>query len=215
MLELCSQLCPTPEERDKLLTFDGEEVEKLRAIEKEILPFANVARLAARLRVLKIRLRIAEDAGDLIQRVRRVKQALQQPRESAVLRLVLMYVLAIGNYINHGLKGKEIEDGVLGFRVESLPKLKDFRATAVRGVSLVHVLIAHLGHPKLQDDKLFEVSALTKVRAPRMHLNTSKARGKCVRHVLAAKPLCKLLFASDNNCSVHLLRKVCGDVSTL
>ena len=107
MLELCSQLCPSPEERDKLLTFDGEEVEKLRAIEKEILPFANVARLAARLRVLKIRLRIAEDAGDLIQRVRRVKQALQQPRESAVLRLVLMYVLAIGNYINHGdsLKG--------------------------------------------------------------------------------------------------------------
>ena len=41
-----------------------------------------------------------------------------------MLRLVLMYVLAIGNYINHGLKGKEIEDGVLGFRVESLPKLK-------------------------------------------------------------------------------------------
>mgnify|MGYP004261008717 CR=1 FL=1 len=59
-------------------------------------------------------------------------------------------------------EGERLEDGVLGFRVESLPKLKDFRATAVRGVSLVHVLIAHLGHPKLQDDKLFEVSALTK-----------------------------------------------------
>ena len=53
LLELCTQLCPSPEERDKLLTFDGEEAAKLREIEKTILPFANVTEaLGAERRVL-------------------------------------------------------------------------------------------------------------------------------------------------------------------
>jgi hypothetical protein len=74
--------------------------------------------------------------------------------ESNALRELLTSVLVSVNYINHGWQPIRPlkEYAVMAFRVESLLRLKDFRSSAAQGVSLMHFLLAHLGHPALVDN---------------------------------------------------------------
>merc|ERR1719387_2272035 len=62
-------------------------------------------------------------------------------------------VLRLVNFVNHGLaKGPPTKDtGVMAFKVDAVVRLKDFRSTSAQGVSLLHVLLAHLGHPALHE----------------------------------------------------------------
>merc|ERR1719313_3221472 len=141
LLELVNQVVPT-----------AEEVAKLRQIEKQVRPLAHVSRLTTRLRILKLRLCYESDVADLVSRLEAQRAAIEQPVESEALKDVMLMVLRLVNFVNHGLaKGPPTKDtGVMAFKVDSVVRLKDFRSTAAQGVSLLHVLVAHFGHPALE-----------------------------------------------------------------
>jgi hypothetical protein len=153
LLELISQVVPTADERDKLISLPAEKVAKLRQIEKQVRPLAHVSRLTTRLRILKLRLCYEDDVGDLVSRLGAQRAAINQPLESEALKEVMLMVLRLVNFVNHGLaKGPPTKDtGVMAFKVDAVVRLKDFRSTSAQGVSLLHVLLAHLGHPALHE----------------------------------------------------------------
>merc|ERR1719437_145029 len=84
--------------------------------------------------------------GDILTRIRTVKDACGQVRGSGALKKVMSSVLRIGNYLNHGVDapdaGGDVE--VRGFTVESLLKLRDFRAAQGGEVSALHCVVLHL-----------------------------------------------------------------------
>jgi hypothetical protein len=153
LLELVGQVVPTPDERDKLVSLPMEKIVKLRTIEKQVRPLAHVPRLQSRLRVLSLRLSFEANCTDLASRIRKLRIGLTQPLESKALKEVLTTVLMVCNYINHGWQPSRPQKdyAAMAFKVESLLRLKDFRSSAAQGVSLMHFVLAHLGHPVLRE----------------------------------------------------------------
>lgn len=80
-------------------------------------------------------------------RIRTLQEACNQVRSSHALRRILGTVLRIGNFLNHGIDAPDAAGvEVRGFTMESLLKLRDFRAgqAGESSVTALHCIALHL-----------------------------------------------------------------------
>merc|ERR1719359_2173205 len=84
--------------------------------------------------------------SSLLARIRLLRSACDQVRSSPSLRLVLEMAIKVGNYLNHGVEapneGHRVE--VRGIAIDSLLKLREFRATQGGEASALHCIAMHL-----------------------------------------------------------------------
>mmetsp|Transcript_30434 Transcript_30434/g.56294 ORF Transcript_30434/g.56294 Transcript_30434/m.56294 type:complete len:709 (+) Transcript_30434:96-2222(+) len=137
---------------DPLVSYDGP-VGNLRDVEKQLLPLAKLSRLKARLRTMLFSKNMASLRDSLLARIRTLRNACEQVRTSDALKHVFRTVLRVGNYLNHGVDAPDVGGGVevKGFAVESLLKLRDFRAAQGGEFSALHVVALHLLQAGLLD----------------------------------------------------------------
>jgi len=144
-------LVPTLLECSDLVNYDGP-VDSLRDIERQLLPLARLPRLKARLRTMVFSKNMPNLNTSLLARIRLLRNACEQVRNSSALRHIMCAGLRVGNYLNHGIEFVELGGGheVRGFSVESLLKFRDFRAAQGGEASALHCMVAHL-HPNHPD----------------------------------------------------------------
>eukprot|EP00448_Togula_jolla_P019599 CAMPEP_0170571206 /NCGR_PEP_ID=MMETSP0224-20130122/1540_1 /TAXON_ID=285029 /ORGANISM="Togula jolla, Strain CCCM 725" /LENGTH=703 /DNA_ID=CAMNT_0010893575 /DNA_START=30 /DNA_END=2139 /DNA_ORIENTATION=- len=139
---LYENLLPHLQESTELLEYAGPP-EALRDVERQLLPLARLPRLKARLRTFLFSKVMPGQHSGLLERIRIWRSACSEVRDSKALRRVLGTVLRVGNFLNHGIDAPVAGGGeVRGFAVESLLRLRDFRAA--QGESALHCVVLHL-----------------------------------------------------------------------
>jgi hypothetical protein len=143
-------LVPLLLEDPRLVEYDGP-TETLRDVERQLLPLARLPRLKARLRSMIFSKRMPTQHADLLKRIKLLRNACEQVRNSSALRRIMLTGLRVGNYLNHGIESGGGHDEVRGFAIESLLKFRDFRATQGGEASALHYIAWHLlrDHPDL------------------------------------------------------------------
>lgn len=144
MLEhIYDNLLPLLLESTDLLKYSGP-AEVLRDVERQLLPLARLPRLKARVRTMLFSKSLSITHGSLLSQVRALQGACNEVRCSASFRRVLETVLRVGNYLNHGVDTPDDGGEVRGFAIESLLRLRDFRAAQGGDVSALHCVVLHL-----------------------------------------------------------------------
>eukprot|EP00931_Biecheleriopsis_adriatica_P045875 TRINITY_DN26291_c0_g1_i1.p1 TRINITY_DN26291_c0_g1~~TRINITY_DN26291_c0_g1_i1.p1 ORF type:complete len:799 (-),score=200.61 TRINITY_DN26291_c0_g1_i1:39-2435(-) len=148
-------------------SYDGPP-EALRDIERQLLPLVKLPRLKARLQSLLFGKTMPAVHAGLLARIRGLRDACSQVRDSTSLRRILGTVLRIGNYLNHGVDAPDAGGvEVRGFTMESLLRLRDFRASqgGESSVSALHCVALHLlpSDPKLPAKLREELRAVLEV----------------------------------------------------
>lgn len=135
------------ESSDAFKAYEGPP-EALRDVERQLLPLMKLPRLKARLQSLLFGTSLPRLHSGLMARVNHLKEACKQVRDSASLRRLLGTVLRVGNFLNHGVDAPDAGGGVevRGFAMESLLRLRDFRASqgCESAVSALHCIVLHL-----------------------------------------------------------------------
>jgi hypothetical protein len=126
-------------------------LEALRDVERSLMPLARLPRLKARLQSLRFGKTMPTVHAGLLARINALREACGQVRDSGALRRVLGTVLRVGNYLNHGVDAPDAGGGAeaRGFTLESLLRLRDFRASSFLGggegtASALHCVALHL-----------------------------------------------------------------------
>jgi len=140
-----NNLLPPLLESSELLRYSGPP-EALRDIERQLLPLVRLPRLKARLQTMLFSKSLPGLHASLSKRIQELRDACLQVRTSTALRRVFETVLRVGTYLNHGIDALDAGGGVevRGFTVESLLKLRDFRAAQGSEVSALHCVVIHL-----------------------------------------------------------------------
>lgn len=103
--------------------------QKLRDIERILLPLAMLTRLAPRLRLLVLSKTLGERLGDVVLRMSNLQAACEAVRSSSVLRDLLAIVLRVFNYVNFGSGTKDESQSCLRtVDVQSLIRLQETKA---------------------------------------------------------------------------------------
>lgn len=137
-MEHVLEAIPTPEEAAQLREHTTpEKCQRLRDVEQMVLPFVDLKRAAARVRLISCA-RCAQDSfNSTSEQLATIRGACDAIRRSDMLREVLLLALEMGNYINHGDSSK----GARGITIGSLLQLRDFK---VGRMSSLHFLCAQL-----------------------------------------------------------------------
>lgn len=143
--------------------------EELRDVERQLLPLAKLPRLKARIQSLLFSKSLPTLHSSLLARIQMMRDACKQVKESVALRRILGTVLRVGNYLNHGVDAPDAGGGVevRGFALESLLRLRDFKASipGEAAVSALHCVALHLlpGDPQLPARLRAEISGVLQV----------------------------------------------------
>lgn len=143
-------LVPSLLECPDLVNYDGP-TENLRDVERQLLPLARLPRLKARLRTMLFCKKMPVQQASLLERIRVLRSACEQVRNSSALRRIMCAGLRVGNFLNHGIENAGEGAEVRGFAMESLLKFRDFRAAHGGEASALHCIVVHLcpHHPEL------------------------------------------------------------------
>ncbi|CAE7706269.1 FH6, partial [Symbiodinium necroappetens] len=139
-------LPPLLESAEMFASYDGP-LQSLRDVERQLLPLARIPRLKARVKCLLFGKTMPGVRAGLEARIRTLQEACNQVRSSHALRRILGTVLRIGNFLNHGIDAPDAAGvEVRGFTMESLLKLRDFRAgqAGESSVTALHCIALHL-----------------------------------------------------------------------
>jgi len=139
-------LPPLLESAEMFASYDGP-LQSLRDVERQLLPLARIPRLKARVKCLLFGKTMPGVRAGLQARIRTLQEACNQVRSSHALRRILGTVLRIGNFLNHGIDAPDAAGiEVRGFTMESLLKLRDFRAgqAGESSVTALHCIALHL-----------------------------------------------------------------------
>ncbi|CAJ1357223.1 unnamed protein product [Effrenium voratum] len=138
-------LLPPLLESAELFTSYSGPTDSLRDVERQLLPLAQLPRLKARLQSLLFAKTLPTTQADLLAQIRTLEEACQQVRDSSSLRRILGTVLRVGNFLNHGVDAPDAAGvEVRGFTMESLLRLRDFRAGGESAVTALHCVALHL-----------------------------------------------------------------------
>jgi hypothetical protein len=156
-------LLPSLLECSELMSFDGP-AETLRDVERQLLPLARLPRLKARLRTMLFGKNLPSLHSSILARIRLLQNACDQVRSSLALRRILEMALRVGNYLNDGVECLDAGDssGVRGITMDSLLKLREFRAPHGGEASALHCIVLHLipHHPDLLQQLRQELQTL-------------------------------------------------------
>ncbi|KAK8943415.1 Formin-like protein 20 [Platanthera guangdongensis] len=128
------KFCPTKEEMELLKGYTGEK-EKLGKCEQFFLELMKVPRVESKLRVFSFKIQFRQQIADLRKSLNTIDLASEQIRGSDKLKEIMKRILYLGNMLNQGTA----RGSAIGFRLDSLSKLTDTRATNNK-ITLMHYL---------------------------------------------------------------------------
>jgi hypothetical protein len=157
-LERLREVLPTAQEVQPLLAFKGDQAE-LRDIEQQVLRLVTIERVGPRLHCLALKKGLLERRQRLWEDITCIRSACAELMESPLLRDVLLAVLRMFNFINHGNESLEI-GSARGFDITTASKIGDFRAagessdaeTSLEKFTGLHFVVA-----QVRDKKTFPV----------------------------------------------------------
>ncbi|GAB5365716.1 hypothetical protein AAMO2058_001081800 [Amorphochlora amoebiformis] len=115
---------PETEEIDMVTSFEGE-ISTLGQVEQFFRTIAEVGNIQFRIDSFLFKTRFQSNIDELQQTVDTIKAADRALRNSKSFQLVLEYILAFGNYLNHSNK----KGGAYGIALSSLDKLKGMKTS--------------------------------------------------------------------------------------
>lgn len=128
------KFCPTKEEMELLKNYTGKR-ENLGKCEQFFLELMKVPRVEAKLRVFCFKIQFNAQTADIRKSLYAVDAACEEIRNSNKLKEIMKKILYLGNTLNQGTA----RGAAVGFRLDSLLKLTDTRATNNR-MTLMHYL---------------------------------------------------------------------------
>ncbi|KAJ0585766.1 putative tensin phosphatase, C2 domain, formin, FH2 domain, protein-tyrosine phosphatase [Helianthus annuus] len=156
------KFCPTKEEMDQLKNFKGD-IEKLGKCEHFFLELMKVPRMETKLNIFLFKIQFNSQLADFKKSLNLVHSACDEVRKSVKLKEVMKRILYLGNTLNQGTA----RGSAVGFKLDSLLKLTDTRASNSR-MTLMHYLCKLLAtkSPTLLDfpDDLVSLEAATKIQ---------------------------------------------------
>ncbi|OAY74248.1 Formin-like protein 5 [Ananas comosus] len=156
------KFCPTKEEMELLKNYTGDK-ENLGKCEQFFLELMKVPRVESKLRVFSFKIQFRSQVADLRKSLNIVDSACEEIRNSVKLKEIMKKILLLGNTLNQGTA----RGAAVGFRLDSLPKLSDTRATNNK-MTLMHYLCKVLAakSPYLMDfhEDLTSLEAASKIQ---------------------------------------------------
>ncbi|THU59337.1 hypothetical protein C4D60_Mb07t01090 [Musa balbisiana] len=162
------KFCPTKEEMELLKGYTGDK-EKLGKCEQVKYPAAyflelmKVPRVESKLRVFSFKIQFVSQVSDLRKSLNTIDSACEQIRNSIKLKEIMKKILFLGNTLNQGTA----RGSAIGFRLDSILKLTDTRATNNK-MTLMHYLckVLALRSPHLLDfyEDLTSLEAASKIQ---------------------------------------------------
>ncbi|XP_020703895.2 formin-like protein 5 isoform X1 [Dendrobium catenatum] len=128
------KFCPTEEDVELLKNYTGDK-ESLGKCEQFFLELMKVPRVEAKLKVFCFKLQFNNQRADIRKSLYTVDSACEEIRNSNKLKEIMKKILSLGNTLNRGTA----RGAAVGFRLDSLLKLTDTRATNNK-TTLMHYL---------------------------------------------------------------------------
>nr|XP_016489524.1 PREDICTED: formin-like protein 20 isoform X2 [Nicotiana tabacum] len=156
------KFCPTKDEMDLLKGYTGDK-ELLGKCEQFFLELMKVPRVESKLRVFLFKIQFNSQVSDFKKSLDTVNSASEEARNSLKLKEIMKKILYLGNTLNQGTA----RGSAVGFKLDSLSKLTDTRATNNR-MTLMHYLCKVLASksPTFLDfhEDLASVEAASKIQ---------------------------------------------------
>lgn len=157
------KFCPTKEEMDLLKNYTGDK-EKLGKCEQFFLELMKVPRVESKLRVFLFKIQFNTQVTDFKKSLNTVNSACEEVRFSEKLKEIMKLILDLGNLLNSGTA----RGSAVGFKLDSLLKLTDTRASTNSRMTLMHYLCKFLMDklPTLLDfhEDLVSLETATKIQ---------------------------------------------------
>ncbi|CAA6657444.1 unnamed protein product [Spirodela intermedia] len=128
------KFCPTKEEMELLKGYNGDK-EILGKCEQFFLELMKVPRVESKLRVFSFKIQFGSQISDFRMSLNTINSACEEVRNSIKLKEIMKKILFLGNTLNQGTA----RGAAIGFRLDSLLKLTDTRATNNK-MTLMHYL---------------------------------------------------------------------------
>ncbi|OVA13407.1 Tensin phosphatase [Macleaya cordata] len=128
------KFCPTKEEMELLKNYNGNK-ENLGKCEQFFLELMKVPRVESKLRVFFFKIQFGSQISDFRRSLNTVNSACEEVRNSIKLKEIMKKILYLGNTLNQGTA----RGSAIGFRLDSLLKLTDTRASNNK-MTLMHFL---------------------------------------------------------------------------
>ncbi|XP_047954433.1 LOW QUALITY PROTEIN: formin-like protein 20 [Salvia hispanica] len=128
------KFCPTKEEMELLKGYTGDK-ETLGKCEQFFLELMKVPRVESKLRVFLFKIQFNSQSSDFKKSLNTVNSACNEVRSSLKLKEIMKKILYLGNTLNQGTA----RGSALGFKLDSLLKLTDTRASNSK-MTLMHYL---------------------------------------------------------------------------
>ncbi|MCD7455601.1 hypothetical protein HAX54_028766 [Datura stramonium] len=159
------KFCPTKDEMELLKNYTGDK-ELLGKCEQFFLELMKVPRVESKLRVFLFKIQFNSQITDFKKSLNTVNSACEEVRHSLKLKEILKKILYLGNTLNQGTA----RGSAIGFKLDSLLKLTDTRATNNK-MTLMHYLCKVLAakSPSLLD---FHVDLVSLETASKIQLKS-------------------------------------------
>lgn len=159
------KFCPTKDEMELLKNYTGDK-ELLGKCEQFFLELMKVPRVESKLRVFLFKIQFNSQVTDFKKNLNTVNSACEEVRHSLKLKEILKKILYLGNTLNQGTA----RGSAIGFKLDSLLKLTDTRATNNK-MTLMHYLCKVLASksPSLLD---FHVDLVSLETASKIQLKS-------------------------------------------
>ncbi|XP_038895155.1 formin-like protein 20 [Benincasa hispida] len=128
------KFCPTKEEMELLKGYSGDK-DKLGKCEQYFLEMMQVPRVESKLRVFSFKIHFSSQIVEFKKCLNTVNSVCQEVKNSCKLKEILKRILCLGNMLNQGTA----RGSAIGFRLDSLSKLTDTRASNNK-LTLMHYL---------------------------------------------------------------------------
>ncbi|XP_022997918.1 formin-like protein 20 isoform X2 [Cucurbita maxima] len=128
------KFCPTKEEMELIKGYCGDK-DKLGKCEQYFLEMMQVPRVESKLRVFSFKIHFSSQIVEFKKSLNTVNSVCQEVKNSCKLKEILKRILCLGNMLNQGTA----RGSAIGFRLDSLSKLTDTRATNNK-MTLMHYL---------------------------------------------------------------------------
>lgn len=141
------KFCPTKEEMELLKGYTGDK-DNLGKCEQYFLEQMKVPRVESKLRVFSFKIQFGSQISEFRKNLNTVNSACDEVRKSFKLKEIMKRILFLGNMLNQGTA----RGSAIGFKLDSLLKLSDTRATNNK-MTLMHFLCKKLADrsPELLD----------------------------------------------------------------
>ncbi|EYU35793.1 hypothetical protein MIMGU_mgv1a0002481mg, partial [Erythranthe guttata] len=136
------KFCPTKEEMELLKAYTGDK-ENLGKCEQFFMELMKVPRVESKLRVFLFKIQFISQVSDFKTSLNTVISACDEVRKSFELKEIMKNILYLGNTLNQGTA----RGAALGFKLDSLLKLSDTRASNSK-MTLLHYLCQVLASHK-------------------------------------------------------------------